>query len=61
MATTEELEAGEIRCKYCRKPVLEKEAVERNIINFRMYGRGGRTFKYCSDQCGLHDQFAHEG
>jgi len=49
------------RCKYCWKVTPKKDAVRCTIHNIKMYGRGGRQFDYCSGQCGLHDQCAHEG
>lgn len=66
------LNNGHIRCTYCRKVVPQKEAVNYEIIfqNSRLdpFTRTGwkkfvdrKTNKYCSKQCGIHDQMAHEG
>ena len=66
------LNNGHIRCAYCGKVVPEKEAVNYEIIfqNSRPdpFSRTGwkkfvdrKTNKYCSKQCGGHDQMAHEG
>lgn len=66
------LNNGHIRCAYCSKVVPEKEAVNYEIIfqNSRPdpFSRTGwkkfvdrKTNKYCSKQCGVHDQMAHEG
>ena len=66
------LNNGHIRCTYCGKVVPEKESVNYEIIfqNSRPdpFSRTGwkkfvdrKTNKYCSKQCGVHDQMAHEG
>lgn len=66
------LNNGHIRCTYCGKVVPEKESVNYEIIfqNSRPdpFSRTGwkkfvdrKTNKYCSKQCGAHDQMAHEG
>lgn len=66
------LNNGHIRCTYCGKVVPEKESVNYEIIfqNSRPdpFSRTGwkkfvdrKTYKYCSKQCGAHDQMAHEG
>ena len=55
------LENGHFRCNYCMKVVPNEDEVLRTIINIKMYGRNGRQFSYCSGQCGVHDQMAHEG
>jgi len=55
------LKNGHVRCAYCRKIVPEAEVVVKEIINFKMYGSSGKKNKYCSSQCGHHDQCAHEG
>lgn len=55
------LENGHIRCKYCSKVVKEEAAVEYKIISYANYGPGGKVFKYCRKECGVHDQMTHEG
>jgi hypothetical protein len=63
---------GYTPCSYCRKQVPTSELVSYTIIfqNSKpdMFSRSGyrkfvdkKTNKYCSRQCGLHDQMAHEG
>jgi hypothetical protein len=56
------LDAGtHFRCGYCGKVTPKNEEVLRTIINFKMYGYAGKQKRYCSGQCGFHDQCAHEG
>lgn len=55
------LKPGDISCAYCGRAAQESEATTRKIISYATYGPAGRTNKYCSDKCGLHDQMAHEG
>lgn len=52
---------GHTACAYCRKQTPDDSMVSRKIF-YR--GRGGlatKTGKYCSEQCGHHDQCSHEG
>jgi len=51
---------GHIKCTYCGKVVPESEAVNYTVIA-RQYTNMRKTSKYCSRQCGAHDQMAHEG
>ena len=66
------LENGHIRCTYCQKIVPESESVKYEIIfqNSKpdFFSKSGykrfvdrKTNIYCSNQCGVHDQMAHEG
>jgi hypothetical protein len=66
------LNNGHIRCAYCGKVVPAKESVNYVLIfqNSRPdpFSRTGwkkfvdrKTNKYCSEECGVHDQMAHEG
>lgn len=56
------IEAGtHVKCSYCPKLVPIEEAVDYKIISYASYGPQGRVNKYCSRQCGIHDQMAHEG
>ena len=61
-----------VRCAYCSKIIPEKEAVNYKIIfqNSRQdpFSITGwkkfvdrKTNKYCSTECGIHDQMAHDG
>lgn len=49
------------RCARCIKVTPIDEVVEQRMINFKMYGRGGRLMKFCSSECAAHEQMAHEG
>lgn len=52
---------GHKACAYCRKQTPVEDMVERTIISFATYGRNGKKNLYCSSECGLNDQMAHEG
>lgn len=56
-----ELKEGDISCDYCRKAFPEKEKVIYRVISYANYGPAGKTGNYCSRECSMHDQMAHEG
>lgn len=55
------LKSGDVRCTYCGKAVQKEKAIKRTIINYKQFGPKGKEYQYCSSECGVHDQMAHEG
>jgi len=55
------LNNGHIACHYCGKIVPENQAVNYKIISYANYGKAGKMGQYCSGDCGVSDQMAHEG
>lgn len=51
---------GQVRCAYCEMAVDADKAVTYTVFA-RQYPNGRKVSKYCSKECGAHDQMAHEG
>lgn len=51
---------GHTACAYCRKQTHNESMVDYTVIA-RQYPGMKKTSKYCSKNCGINDQMAHEG
>lgn len=49
-----------IRCQYCSTIIEKVNAIKGKIYAYKMYGSGGKTFDYCSNNCYFADQCAHD-
>lgn len=54
------LKDGDFPCSYCGRAWPEVDAVHREIFS-RSYKGLRKTFRYCSEECGVYDQMGHEG
>jgi len=57
----EKLNNDYVRCERCRKLILESDALNVKMINFKMYGSKGCMMKFCSSECASHEQMSLEG
>lgn len=48
-------------CAYCGKQTKIEDMYHRTVISYKTYGPGGKSSAYCSSDCAMYDQYAHDG